>query len=46
MQEILDALLTTNGITALLALTFMEVLLGIDNVIFVSIVLGRLKDEK
>jgi predicted tellurium resistance membrane protein TerC len=41
-----EALLTVNGITALLALTFMEVLLGIDNVIFVSIVLGRLKDEK
>ncbi len=46
MQEIFDALFTTNGITALLALTFMEVLLGVDNVIFVSIILGRLKDEK
>jgi predicted tellurium resistance membrane protein TerC len=46
MNDILQALFTTNGITALLALTFMEVLLGIDNVIFVSIVLGRLKDEK
>jgi predicted tellurium resistance membrane protein TerC len=46
MNDIIQALLTTNGITAILALTFMEVLLGIDNVIFVSIVLGRLKDEK
>ena len=42
----LEALLTTNAITAILALTFMEVLLGIDNVIFVSIVLGKLKSEK
>jgi predicted tellurium resistance membrane protein TerC len=41
-----EALFTTNGITALLALTFMEVLLGIDNVIFVSIILGRLQAEK
>jgi predicted tellurium resistance membrane protein TerC len=41
-----ESLLTTDAITALLALTFMEVLLGIDNVIFVSIVLGKLTDEK
>ncbi len=40
-----EAIFSTSGITALLALTFMEVLLGIDNVIFVSIVLGRLKDK-
>ena len=30
--------------SALLALTFMEILLGIDNVIFVSIVMGRLNN--
>ncbi len=41
-----EALFTTSGISALLALTFMEVLLGIDNVIFVSIVLGRLKSAE
>jgi predicted tellurium resistance membrane protein TerC len=46
MQDIFQALFTTNGITALLALTFMEILLGIDNVIFVSIVLGRLNSAK
>lgn len=36
---------TMDVISALLALTFMEILLGIDNVIFVSIVMGRLKDK-
>jgi predicted tellurium resistance membrane protein TerC len=41
-----ESLLTADAITALLALTFMEVLLGIDNVIFVSIVLGKISDEK
>src|SRR6478672_131881 len=38
----MDQLLTLEALTSLLALTFMEILLGIDNVIFVSIVLGRL----
>jgi predicted tellurium resistance membrane protein TerC len=34
------------GISGLLALTFMEVMLGIDNVIFVSIILDKLPDDK
>ncbi len=38
-------LFTLSALSSLLALTFMEILLGIDNVIFVSIVLGRLPDE-
>lgn len=42
----LNELFTTTGITGLLALTLMEVMLGIDNVIFVSIILGKLKTEK
>ena len=42
----LSALFTTNGLTGLLALTLMEIMLGIDNVIFVSIILGKLKTEK
>jgi predicted tellurium resistance membrane protein TerC len=33
-------------LTGLLALTFMEIMLGIDNVIFVSIILDKLSDEK
>jgi predicted tellurium resistance membrane protein TerC len=43
-----NELFTLHALTSLLALTFMEVLLGIDNVIFVSIILGRLQnaDEK
>jgi predicted tellurium resistance membrane protein TerC len=42
----LSQLLTTQGITGLLALTLMEIMLGIDNVIFVSIILGKLSTEK
>lgn len=41
----MEQLFTLPALTSLLALTFMEVLLGIDNVIFVSIVLGRLDNE-
>lgn len=42
----LNELFTTAGITGLLALTLMEIMLGIDNVIFVSIILGKLKTEQ
>ena len=42
----MNELLTTTGITGLIALTFMEIMLGIDNVIFVSIILDKLTDEK
>lgn len=41
----MDHLFTFQALTSLLALTFMEILLGIDNVIFVSIILGRLPNE-
>jgi predicted tellurium resistance membrane protein TerC len=41
-----EHLLTINGLLSLLSLTLMEVLLGIDNVIFVSIVLSRLPKEQ
>jgi predicted tellurium resistance membrane protein TerC len=41
----MENLLTLDALTSLLALTFMEILLGIDNVIFVSIILGRLPNE-
>jgi predicted tellurium resistance membrane protein TerC len=41
----MEHLLTWNALSSLLALTFMEILLGIDNVIFVSIILGRLPNE-
>ena len=42
----MESLFSLEAITSLLALTFMEVLLGIDNVIFVSIILARLQNEK
>jgi predicted tellurium resistance membrane protein TerC len=41
----MEHLLTWNALSSLLALTFMEILLGIDNVIFVSIILGRIPNE-
>ncbi|MBT1701770.1 TerC family protein [Chryseosolibacter indicus] len=41
-------LLTTEGIVSLLTLTFLEIVLGIDNIIFISITSDRLpeKDQK
>ncbi len=39
-------LLSLDGLLSLLSLTLMEILLGIDNVIFVSIVLSRLPKEE
>ena len=44
----MDALLTTEGIISLLTLTFLEIVLGIDNIVFMSITAGRLpaNDQK
>jgi predicted tellurium resistance membrane protein TerC len=42
----LNQIFTTAGLTGLLALTFMEIMLGIDNVIFVSIILDKIEDPK
>ncbi len=41
-----DHLFSIESLTSLLGLTVMEILLGIDNVIFVSIVMGRLPKEQ
>jgi predicted tellurium resistance membrane protein TerC len=38
----MDALFTSAGLLALLTLTFLEVILGVDNVIFISILSGKL----
>jgi predicted tellurium resistance membrane protein TerC len=38
----MGAFLTTDGILALVTLTFLEVVLGVDNVIFISILSGKL----
>lgn len=46
--KIMEALLTTEGIVSLLTLTFLEIILGIDNIVFISITADRLprKDQK
>lgn len=41
----MEVLLTANGLIALLTLTFLEIILGIDNIVFLSIVSGKLKEE-
>ena len=38
----MEALLTSEGIIALLTLTFLEIVLGVDNIIFISIISNRL----
>jgi len=44
----MDAFLTADGLIALITLTFLEIVLGIDNVIFISILSGKLRtaDQK
>ena len=39
------SLLELNNILSLLTLTFLEIVLGIDNILFVSIIAARVKDE-
>ena len=38
----MDALLTPHGVLALITLTFLEIVLGVDNMIFISILSGKL----
>lgn len=42
----MEFLFTADAIIALLTLTFLEIVLGIDNVIFISIVTGKLPEEQ
>ncbi len=42
----MDALLTADGLIALVTLTVLEVVLGIDNVIFISILAGKLPADE
>jgi predicted tellurium resistance membrane protein TerC len=42
----LDAFLTPDGLIALVTLTFLEIVLGVDNVIFISILSGKLRAEE
>jgi predicted tellurium resistance membrane protein TerC len=41
-----DAFLTPDGLIALATLTFLEIILGVDNVIFISILAGKLRAEE
>jgi predicted tellurium resistance membrane protein TerC len=38
----MDAFLTSDGLLALVTLTFLEIILGVDNIIFISILSGKL----
>ncbi len=42
----MDSLFSAEGLTALLTLSLMEIVLGIDNIIFISILTGRLPKEQ
>ena len=42
----MDFLFTPEAISSLLTLTFLEIILGIDNIVFISIVVGKLPEEK
>ncbi len=42
----MEALLTADALIAFLTLTFLEIILGIDNIIFISIVTGKLPEEQ
>ena len=42
----MEFLFTPEAISALLTLTFLEIILGIDNIVFISIVVGKLPEEK
>ena len=41
-----DAFLTVDGLIALVTLTVLEIVLGIDNVIFISILAGKLPEAQ
>jgi predicted tellurium resistance membrane protein TerC len=42
----MEVFLNPDALVALLTLTFLEIILGIDNIIFISIVTGKLPEEK
>jgi predicted tellurium resistance membrane protein TerC len=42
----MEFLFTPEAISALVTLTFLEIILGIDNIVFISIVVGKLPEEK
>jgi predicted tellurium resistance membrane protein TerC len=43
---VLDFLLTSDAIMALLTLTFLEIILGIDNIVFISLIANKLPENQ
>ena len=41
----MEALFTTEALSALLTLTFLEIVLGIDNILFISVVAGKVAEQ-
>ena len=46
MEAMIDSFLTADGLVALVTLTAMEIVLGIDNVVFIAILTGRLPGRR
>ncbi len=46
MEALIQALSTPEGMISLATLTFMEIVLGVDNLVFLTIVSGRLPDSQ
>ena len=42
----MESFFTTEVLSALLTLTFLEIVLGIDNILFVSIIAGKLSEHQ
>ena len=42
----MEHLFTSEALISLIALTFMEIVLGIDNIVFISIIAGKLPEDK
>ena len=42
----MDAFLTTDGLIALVTLSLMEIVLGVDNIVFISILSDRLPENQ
>lgn len=45
MQDLLAPLLTAEGLVALLTLVALEIVLGVDNIIFIAIICGKIEDR-
>ena len=45
MEQVLAHIFSTEGLISLVTLTLLEVVLGIDNIVFISILSGKLKEE-